>query len=128
MDDYILKVLSRQELREEASAEGVWEKGRYISREVPGNSENAEPEQGIYSAEAEEINREKTLWSVLRDMEPLTLRALEEKRETREAVSVGGYVSPALTRLSGVVFGQKSQQLTPEGLSMFYQRDARRFS
>ena len=38
------------------------------------------------------------------------------------------HVPESLSRFSGTVFGQKSRQLTPEGLSMFYQRDARRFS
>lgn len=127
MDDYILKILSRQRAREETAGETLREKGRYLSRETEsetGNKIRLSQEQRRAQAERSEA----VLWAMLKSMEPLSLVAAEVRQTTGESGGSVWRVPESLSRFSGTVFGERTRQLTPEGLSMFYQRDARRFS
>lgn len=128
MDDYILKILSRQGSREEAAPETVWEKPRYISRETDTDGLRPGAEAENDEAAAQTAKRVEMLWTMFREMEPLTGALPEEDPERKGRGQSDGYISPSLSRLSGIVFGRRTVPLTPESLSMFYQRDARRFS
>lgn len=129
MDDYILKVLSRQLFREETAPEVLLEKQRYISREEPEERDAREHPARFTEDGAEPWGKgEAALWSMLKGMEPLSVGAFRETERGRQDGAHSWHVPESLSRLSGTVFAQKTRQLSPEGLSMFYQRDARRFS
>lgn len=129
MDDYILRVLFRQTAHEEAAAEALQEKQRYMSREVPEGTENREnPAQSRNDRTERTTTGEAGLWAMLKNMEPLSLAVFTDREAGADGGENARYIPDSLSRLSGVVFGQKARQLTPEGLSLFYQRDARRFS
>lgn len=127
MDDYILKVLSRQSLPEETAGKVLREKERYLSRALREGTEDRK----ILSQEQDRGQAEKkqaVLWSMLKSMEPLSMATPIASQAGGNGGGSVWHVPESLSRFSGTVFGQKTRQLTPEGLSMFYQRDARRFS
>ena len=127
MDDYILKILSRQRIREESAGEMLRERDRYLSREPEMETEDKALFPQEQSRERAERS-ENALWTMLKGMEPVAMTRYENRGSHGGNGGSVWHVPESLSRFFGTVFGQKSRQLTPEGLSMFYQRDARRFS
>ena len=136
MDDYILKVLKIQEgFRAERTGEAVKEK---LEREeiVPGErtgaalSEEAVAEEVQTAAYEKQDAGEKTenLQSMLTRMEPVVLGYGADRQRERKTVwdNVEGAVFS--TSFASREQAQAKQTLGPEGLSMFFQRDARRYS
>lgn len=129
MDDYIRKILSRQRFREETASEVLLKKQQYLAQESPeGAALRKEQEKEKTTGVASADKREAALWALLKGMESLSTAAFRKTEESRQDEARSWHVPESLSRFSGTVFGQEHRQLTPEGLSMFYQRDARRFS
>ena len=146
MDDYIMEILQMQEepftqqSPEKIKKVLTWDAAKKyavggingvvaeLMEEGGGWTEKADYEMAAGNAADTEERKQKVLTRVLESMEQVVLGAVGPERQAAAPPWRKGTSDKAATLWTGSIGTQRQAEMGPEALSMFFQRDARRYS